>query len=121
SGQRRCAAVQGQIAEPDTRQETEPLADLLHDLAADRLFSRGELEVGKDLLRVGDTEARVVRNAFSLELDGEGFRPQAGTLAPQAGIEGKIFREFFLLRFRSLFEAALEVRDHAFPGAREVV
>ena len=97
TGERRCLAVEGQVAEADLIEEIEPRANLLEQLRSDHALRRVERERGEKLPRVGDREAaeaierqlwpvrRTGRLRGGGDPDGPRLRREPGPLAPVAG------------------------------------
>ena len=117
AGQGVRAAVQGQVAEADVVQESQPVADFLDDLGGDLPAPAGEFELAAELQGARDRQGRDLRNAAAVHEDVPRRQVEPGTLAHRAGTRGEILRQFFAHGRRFGFPvAALQIPDDSFEG-----
>src|SRR5579884_2645278 len=130
AGERRRAAGEVQVAEPDVLEEAEPRADLLEDLVRDLMLALRRLERAEERLRVLDRHRGRLVDALPGDGDAERLRLEPRALAHLAGRGAHVLLDLFLhVVGRGLVVAALQVVDDALelrlvlplmPGARLV-
>ena len=113
--ERRRAAGERQVADPDVRQESEPRADFLEDLMRDHFLARRRLELAEELLEALDRHRRQFGDVQAADGNREclGFEPRALTGLTRR--RRHVLLDLFLDVVRGRFAVApLQVLDHAF-------
>ncbi len=118
--QRRCGAVEREVADADVVEEREPLPDLLDDAVADQLLRLRQAELVEERERARDRHLREFVDRPLADGHREHFRLEPRALAHRARAQRHVFLDpLALLRRVRLLVAALEARDD--PVEREHV
>ena len=111
------AAVEGEIAEPDVREEAQPIADLLDDLHGDLAAPARKLQRLEERHRPGDRERGDLGQALRLDEHVACGAVEPGAAAFGAGPRRAVLGELLAHRGRfGLAVAAFEILDDAFEG-----
>ena len=118
AGERRRAALERQVADPDRVEEPQPLADLADDQPRDRALGLGQLERLDPLQRPPRRELRVLVDVQPADGDREALRPQPRAAARRARPQRHQRLDPLARGLRvGVLVAALEAVEHALEAA----
>jgi hypothetical protein len=118
AGERGARPIQGQVAEPDVDQESQPTVDLLQHLLGDAALGRTQGKAGEELARLADGVGAELGKAPSADRDRGRFGAQPPSLAARAHRVGEVAHVVPAHALGlGLPKAAVELVQHALEGA----